>query len=821
MIFATTTLFFLFLLLLVKLNREICLRFGIIFSTSLFLSTSIFSQTFEKSFEEIEKIYSNPTDFPSTAFNYNNQIHSYIAPLMCSYLEMYEASLNKHYLDLFITQAKMVVDRRDDNLKILFVDKPENERIPISNLQTGKILEGGQVPLNGDKAWGGYNEAYYDANPPHAKLINAYWAAEHVSNGIISFPLIKFAYLIKHVYPQLKTLEVPENAKGKDASSGLMITTYGDFAELMQLKIHETIHDHFGKYWDKKQHCYVNTSPSGPKKSGHANLNYHTSLGRPAVYLYALYKADNNQEFTSYYQELVSEILNRLTSPKKPVSFTRENHIVSWRYTTPKGSYEDIAHGLLSFQFVDLIHHFEVPNFFKTKILLVPNDLMFDFANTFQQKFVKGPQCYWLNISGDDIKAPNQPIPVGDNPFYDTIRKIDQYSNAGRAVFLSKHIPDLYPFFADYFYEFALYGSTSSPKYLKGPFNLSMVVDAVAGVAHYGKTPEVSNHFDIKGVSRSHPYDVDNHFTKQAKYIGVTSGEFDGNKETIEIATIQADSRTIMIHTYNDSTHQIIRNDKVMSELSDGNWSSIASGNVITNNQSDEIVAINQKDKSLNLIHGNGTIVNKIFTGKEVIHIAVGNIDNQPGDEIVCISKDKGEISIFKYTHNLFEEQVISNQELSRFQIPTASGIAIGNLDNDSTNGLEIIVINNNNIQKENIQIFNYDSKNQKFYDSIISYKGTNDKYSNWDGISVGDYNADDTDEIMLHRKYDGDFFVLNLERKEIKVITKDFFPENWEMGTICKLKTPQNEADYMMSIRNYDGDFFVYGIMNLPVLKK
>lgn len=775
---------------------------------------------FEKSFSTIEKIYSNPAEFPSKAINYNNQLHSYIAPLMNAYLEMYEATLDKHYLDLFIIQAKLVINRRDDNLKKLYLEKPDSERIVISNIETKRILEGGQVPQNGDKAWSGYNEPYYDANPPHKKLIEAYWAGEHVSNGIICYPLVKFAYLIKQVYPHLKSLEVPIEAKGPDASNGFVVNTYGDFAELLKVKIHETVHDHFGQYWSKKRHCYVDTSPKGPKKTGHSNVNYHTSLGRPAAYLYALYKAENNDTLAAYYQELVTEIVLRLTYPKKPTSFTRENHIVSWRYTTPKGSYEDIAHGLLSFQFVDLCHQFKIANFSKPKTLLVPDDLMFDFANTFEKKFIKGPECYWLNISGDDVKGPNQPIPVGDSPRLDTIRKIDQFSNAGRAVFLSKHIPDLYPFFADYFYEFVLYGPTSSPKYLKGPFNLSMVVDGVAGVAHYAEVPSVSSHLDIKAVARSHKYDVDNHFEVQPKYTGVTSGEFDGDPSTVEIATIQEGNNHINIHVFNESTQKISLNNNTTGQRLNGNWDNIAAGNVIPNNGSDELIAYSQDTKCLYLILSNHSIPIMYYTGKQISHIAVGNIDNLPGDEIVTISGNDGQISIYRFKENNLEEQIIQNGSFPDFIVTSPAGIGIGNLDNDSTNGLEIITINNNSSHKENIRVFNFNSKTSQFYSQISTFSGTNDKYSNWDGIAVGDYNQDGIDEFMLHRNYDGDFFLFHYDTGEIKNAYKDYFPINWVMGTMCTIDTPKNGNDYMITIRNLNGDMFIYEPISLPIIK-
>lgn len=773
--------------------------------------------TFEKSFSTIEKIYSDPTEFPSKAINYNNQLHSYIAPLMNAYLEMYEASLDKHYLDLFIIQAKLVINRRDDNLKILYLDKPDSEKIVISNIETRRVLEGGQVPQNGDKAWSGYNEPYYDANPPHERLIEAYWAGEHVSNGIISFPLIKFAYLIKYVYPHLKTLEVPSEAKGPDASNGFVVNTYDDFAELLKNKIHETIHDHFGKYWSKKRHCYVDTSPDGPKKTGHSNINYHTSLGRPAVYLYAIYKAENNDTLTDYYHNLISEIFLRLTYPKDPASFTRKDHIVSWRYTTPRGSYEDIAHGLLSFQFVDLCHHFEIPNFFKPKNLLVPNDLMFDFANTFQEKFIKGPESYWLNISGDDAKAPNQPIPVCDNPVYDSIRKIDQYSNAGRTVFLSKHIPDLYPAFADYFYEFGLYGPDSSPKYLKGPFNQTMVVDAVAGLAHYAKVPSVSNHMNIKGVARSHKYDVDNHFPEKPKYTGVTSGEFDGNPSTIEIATIQVDNNHIEIHSYNDSTQKISLNTNKTGQRLNGNWDNISAGNIIPGNESDELVAYSQDTKCLYVILSNKSVPIMFYTGKQVSHIAVGNIDNQPGDEIITISGINGEMSIYRFKKDNLEEQIILNSMLSPFLIYSPAGIAIGNLDNDPSNGSEIITIDNNIYEEENIRIFNFNSNTNQFYNHISTFSGTRSDYSNWNGIAVGDYNNDGIDEFMLHREFDGDFFLFHLEAGKIKNSCKDYYPINWEMGIMCTINSKQNEKDYFLTIRNLNGDLFIYEPVFLP----
>lgn len=776
--------------------------------------TSI-SQTFEKVFPFIEKTYNDSTfDYPSKAINYKNRLHSSISLLLNTYLEMYESTFDVKYLDLFIIQAKLTIDRRDDNLKKLYLDKPENERIIISNIEKSKILEGGQLPTLGYMAWSGYNEAYYDPDEPQKKIIDAYWGTELVSNGIISFPLIKFSYLIKQVYPFLKTKNVPKEISEIDISTGDSITTYEDFAELLKIKINQTIHDHFGQYWSFEKECYMGTCPTGPSQSP-SNINYHTSIGRSAAYLYQIFKKEKNDSLCKYYNYLTSKILQRLTNPKGPSGFTNENHIISWKYTSRNGSYDDIAHGILTMEFVDLCNQFKIYNYPDKTYLIAPDELIFDFANTFKEKLVKLTQKYWLNISGDDKKSANQPLPIGDNQKSDEYRVADQYSNAGRFLFLAKHYPDIYTIIADYFYEFPLYGSASSQKYLPGATNQLLAVDAIAGLAQISKNPKISNHLDIQSVLRKNEFRLSDQIVEKCEWNGITSGNFDGDTNTIEFATIKKGEKGIQLYKYNSNNQKITPKEKYNNFLEDSD--KIASGNIDLNNLNDEIVTYNKISKEIFIHQSNNNPPYSFFITENIASLTVGNMDNLSGDEIITISEEKGEISIYKFDGKTLKELIIYNRAFPEFQISNPSEIAVGNLDNDPSNGLEIITINNNHFDENNIRIVNFNYQTNRFYNSIPIFSNSTDSYSNWNGIAVGDYNKDGIDEFFLHRDYDGDFFLFYQEAGEIKNVCKDYIPVRWDMKTIGTLKVSNEHKDHLIALRNFDSDIFIYEPYLLP----
>ncbi len=77
---------------------------------------------------------------------------------------------------------------------------------------------------------------------------------------------------------------------------------------------------------------------------------------------------------------------------------------------------------------------------------------------------------------------------------------------------------------------------------------------------------------------------------------------------------------------------------------------------------------------------------------------------------------------------------------------------------------------------------------------------GTNGNYSQWNGVSTGD------------------FYMFNLNNGLINSLCKESFPINWDLGVISKIRFQGNNYDNLISLRNYDGNMFIYNITDLPM---
>lgn len=795
----------------------------------ILLGSSLHSQTFQNSLSTASGVNIDITSTVSTpsngynpgasySVNYKNRLHQYEAPYLHSLLMMYETTKHIKYLNTFIIHAKRVIDRRDDNLSIN--PNPTGGIDPVCIPVMSSLLAEGSS----------YCWSSVSATEP--------WSKDLINQGVITMPLAMFSYMIKVKYPQLKSLAVPTSAAGIDASGYYNIVNYGDFAELLKIKVNQTCYDFFGEspYWNDLLAAYHYYDPNS-QTYNIASPNFIASIGRTEVYLYKIYEAEsavstNNLVMRDYYLHKIRRISQRLVSSS--IGFERSNNLVRWKYmgTNPENPVEDIAHALLVFEFGDLCNLFQIKDEFD--VLLFSNDLMFDFANTFKEKFVKYPQKYWLSIDGDDTSQGQ--IIVGSDE--NNIQRLDQYMNAGRYIFMCRHMPDLYNMIADYFYEFSLYGQTSSKKYINQGgtgFQIaqSNAVDAISGLAFYRNGSTFTNYFDIKIVKRDTEYDVSSDFAKPsifnpAVWSGVVTGKFDVDRPTTDLmVTIRYSNGAIEIREIN-SANKISNPIATYTTSGSHQWGGMAAGDIITGNGREEFILFNNSDKKFYLfkVEGNQIVnVGSYYTGKTWAGIAIGNFDNVVGDEIVALSKETlglaftiGKMYMYEYNGTGFDSKTITNNSLSQYIVVNPVGIAVGNLDKNTANGLEIITVNNNSGSDNNIKVFNLTGTTTfSFSPTIFQFIGTNGNYSQWKGIAVGDFNADGYDEFIVNRNYDGDFYMFYLDGGILKNLCKEHFPVNWRLGLISGIHLTNSNKDHILSLRNIDGNMFVFNPIGLP----
>ncbi len=779
-----------------------------------FFSWQAMSQTFQKSLEPTGVVpittLSNYNPGYSVCNNYNNRLHNIEAPFLNSLLEMYEATKDPVYLDRFMEHAYNVIERRDDILAL-------DPTIPLAGMSgvTNPIPPGGQM------AWSGR----LDPSP--------YWVIDAVNQGTITFPLAKFAYMIKVKYPALQSRVAPASVAGCDVTGWYCLSNFADCAEFLKIKANQTLKDYMHGDWVAALGLYRYDADTNPTDGIHnwqpLIPNQMASIGRSHTYMYKIYEFEGNITQRDYYLEKIQKMASRFMDPSNYL-FTRDvtNHIVRWRYMNPSSPMEDIAHGQLIMEFADLCNLFNI----KKSDGVTPifdNALMYDFANTFKVKFMQSmPLKYSMSITGWDgdqtqlVLSGNVQYPEGSAERY------DQYMNAGRYLFLARHIPDIYNMIADYFYEFGLYGPATYPVYTSDVAGQCRGVDAVGQLANgrTGFSPVFKNYLDIRSVKRTPTYHAGSDLTAGTVWKAVAAGKFDAAKTT-DLFVAAKSTGVIELREFDPTTKKISNSlSTYVNYLAD--WGGITAGDFIAGNNQSEFVALNKTDKKLYLFRYDGTgivLIASFATNANIdwAGIASGNLDGTSTDEIVMLSKSNGQVYVYRITgagpYSL-NTVTITNASTSTYVVSEAAKIAVGNLDKNLANGLEIVTLNNNNGSDYNIKVLNYTfSGSNMTFMSAIPYTGTTGNYSQWDGLTTGDFNADGYDEIMLHRDYDGDFHMQYLDGGVVKSLFKEHFPTNWDLGIMCSTSFPGSTTKHLISLRNNDGHIFAFLPFQLPVI--
>ncbi len=765
------------------------------------------AQTLQKSLEigGTTPITTSSTYNPgySVYSNYLNTLHNVEAPFMNSLLEMYEATKNPAFLDCFMIHAYNVIERRDDIIAL-------DPFIPLVGL--GSIPR----PNSGKMAWSSRGAGA------------SAWDIDVLVQGTVGFPLAKFAYMVKVKYPALQSRLAPSDITGWDATGYYCLNNFADCAEFLKVKVNQTARDYLNDFWTGNYYQY--NIGGGVMKP--IPPNFIGSIGRVDVYMYKIYEAENNTVQKAYYLDKVQKLAARFLDNTHYL-FHQDvtNHLVTWRYMGPSSSMEDIAHGLLLMEFADLCNLFNVQKSGGGAIF--NNALMIDFANTFKTKFMQNmPLRYSMSITGWDPDQ-TQLGPAGGGQYAEgDLGRYNQYMNAGRYAFLARHIPDIYNMIADYFYDFSLYGPAGYNMYTLATDVKCQGIDAIAQLAN-GRTcysPIFQNYLDIQSVKRTPTYQTGSDLNEGTIWRAVAAGKFDATK-TADLFVAAKSTGLIELREFHPTTKAISNNIATYTPSFTADWGGMTAGDFIEGNSQAEFIAFNKSDKKLYLFRYNGTaiiLVTSVATNINWAGIASGNLDiTTSTDEVALLSKDNGQVYVYNILYlglgggaYLFVPVTITNVSTSTYVMSEASKIAVGNMDNDLTNGLEIITLNNNNGSDYNIKVLNYTfSGSNMAFSSAISYTGTTGNYSQWDGLTAGDFNGDGYDEIILHRDYDGDFHIQYLAGGIIKSLCKEYFPTNWDLGIMCSVSFPGNANKHLISLRNNDGHIFVFVPFELPAI--
>lgn len=299
-------------------------------------------------------------------------------------------------------------------------------------------------------------------------------------------------------------------------------------------------------------------------------------------------------------------------------------------------------------------------------------------------------------------------------------------------------------------------------------------------------------------------------------WVGVASGNFTTDPGDEFVYVRNHEGRELRIEKFTPQTNMYSLKTVSWSEGDDSEyqWTNIGAGNFIEEatsiEQIDEVIAIsnnsNKSDKNgCFLFKVEGNLIKEVssLTGNDIsfnwIGVTGGNFDtNKTKDQIVSASNDGLKLDILEVNQNedieKLESWSIGNVKgLVDFGLnqnnTSIAAIASGDLDKRHDGDELIVLLNSDEIDiskseaLSGVYVFRI-SKIRDDYDLEFLYKSTGwGSGSDFNGLSVGDYNGDGFDDFIMHRNSDGFYRMYTFYKKgefsPFLGLGTEFFPKN------------------------------------------
>ncbi|MBN2102451.1 VCBS repeat-containing protein, partial [bacterium] len=186
--------------------------------------------------------------------------------------------------------------------------------------------------------------------------------------------------------------------------------------------------------------------------------------------------------------------------------------------------------------------------------------------------------------------------------------------------------------------------------------------------------------------------------------------------------------------------------------------------------------------------------------------ITAGDFNNNGIDEIAAVSNQEGKFYVYKL--NSLNQFVEIASDTGIGLNADWAGITSGNFDNDEAD--EIAAVSN---QEGNFYVYKLNFLNQLV--EIASYTGMGPN-SDWRGICAGNFESDNADEIVAVRNFDNDFYIYNVDGSIFTRLGQEHFPVGFENNILGSGKCSNGTQDDLIIARNSDGDIGLFSI-NAP----
>ncbi len=782
-----------------------CLLFNMICSNNLF------SQKYRELFDQLD---SQDPGLTSLYSNINRDLNGYSTQLLESYLNMFRATDDIRYLNKFVITAKRVQDRRDDNITSAVV-------LGLPASRDGCTLNS-TTEIWASRAW-----SVYDGN----RLDDGCFLTQTFKEAAeICIPMADFILMLRTDYSYLLSNPLPNEVNSLTASihnygSVTPVLTYEDFADWLELRIHETI-DWFDESWvescqDDVVFCLLNTEQNccnqpANTASGYSyyqftehntgGINQQLYMGTLLVYMYqiSVIKGTSginpNLQYRFRARNMLYDFMAHINDswgiiggsrPVIPGTGGETCYIWCHKYDCGGDLWEDVSHAIIDLKFAHVCHKFNIPNIVGG--FITASD-MHNLSNTFAYKIVSSPLDMHKNVTGGDNNCDQCDPDVSPSSY--------GFMTAQYA-FLSEYNPKIYQIISDFY----------------APDNI-MNYDISGGVAvlGYSNLALYENIFNPIAVKRSVPVASGIDF----KYTGACGDFIDGDGNNVfvssKVYTSSGFPITQIEEQYLDNNNNIV----VLNTFARTNEEIglLSKGDILPTISGDEFVGIDARNDQFELFRVQSASLNSFFqTPFSSLGINLSDVKGTVvanfhpvifGDEILVNAVVAGS-PVFKMFHfdgtTLIEIPTTSNTS----SLSSIDGLCSGKFD---ASGENQIAVYENSTNK--IEIYNFDGDDEFL---LVSSGTISTPGEIWKGITSGDFDGDGIDEIMLYQEnaITGRFEIFRLTTSGIELKALEYFPNNQENGIMCSMNLsnyPKSEA--LVTFRSYDGQVNIFNMEGL-----
>lgn len=630
---------------------------------------------------------------------------------------MYEKTLEKKYAETLIKCFGNTIDRRDD----------------LRNPVLGYPIIYDYRHVSGAAWSNNHYNAVSDTGLPYSHLV-------HSAN--ITYPMAKFAAIVKN---NTAIQNLTYDSTGRYAGQ-----SYITIADDLIQKIKETLAYHADQWYTESGSTPSNTIGYYKERSDNnppiafpgviLPFNMQSSVGRLLV---QMYRATNENNYLIQ----LNQIANFIKANTQFNSTLGSNVWTYWKHDTLR---EDISHADLTAAFPYECNKYGIS---------INGSLIYTTAdiNAYTRTLTKDIYISPLHIkNGVNYNGENWNIKYNINTSDPTVTPRYGTYTAYLWLYLSQYDDQ------------TLYQIVSDLQAAKNYYSNITVFDSSI-------TWALLSNFEHLVV----PVNTDHEYGEDSDWRGIASGNFDedSDDEFVVIRNFDGLMQTLEPH---DRAFRQVTTSKVYG--GSNNWKGLAAGDFFGDNKS-EIVALNDHaDASENGLYvlkvENGNIVEHAkYTGwgaqSEWAGVVAGNFISGGKDDVITVRNFNKEVRVYKFVGTDIQTVYVNTLNLAASS--KIKAVASGDLDKDGKDEIVLLVdADDSNAVNNGIHVY-------RVNDSGILTKITEftnwGSASDWNGLAVGDIDADGAAEIIAHRNFDGDYKLFKLNGNTLSGITSEKFP--------------------------------------------